>query len=195
MPFDMGGLGDMLGNMFLPNTYGAGAGPPSHQGAPNPMTPPLWRPQNNLDDPLRPQSFNERYYDGTRAALPQPQLEREPLPNVQLQRPALPNVQLERMPLPQPPQLERAPLPQPPPLQRAPLPNVQLERPALPNVAPSLPMTPPGGGIQGMINHPFVQSILADPRKMQAAMSTPAAQSMLQDPRAMAYLSQMLQGR
>jgi len=157
MPFEPGGLGDMLGRAFLPNTYGPGAGPPSPQGAPNPMTPPLWRPQNNLDDPLQPLPYT-----------PPPTM---PPPEQLMQR-------------------GPAPVPSAPPGQMMqPMPQ------AIPPVAPKLPMTPPGGGIQGMINHPFVQSILADPQKMQAAMQTPAVQGMLQDPRAMAYLQQMLQGR
>jgi len=193
---DMGGLGDMLGKMFLPNTYGPGAGPPSPQGAPNPMTPPLWRPQNNLDDPLLQR---QPYTPPPTMPPPEELMQRGPAPVPS----APPGGMLDRVfggvksLLPQgrePDPGVAAPMPMPPgPLgvfeQRA------REREAIPSVAPKLPMTPPGGGIQGMINHPFVQSILADPRKMQAAMNTPTVQAMLQDPQAQAYLQHMLQGR
>jgi hypothetical protein len=45
------GVMDALMRFFLPNTYNGGT---PQEGAPNPMTPPLWRDPNNLDDPLNP---------------------------------------------------------------------------------------------------------------------------------------------
>jgi len=198
MPFEPGGLGDMLGSMFLPNTYGPGAGPPSPQGAPNPMTPPLWRPQNNLDNPLNPQ------YQSPPPAAPPGGGILDKIKGLLPQGPPDPRIPpIEGNPWGPPVRSTQSPLGEMDRRAQMREANAMPEDPRIaayrqqqvPPVAPKLPMTPPGGGIQGMLQNPMVQDILSDPRKMQAAMQTPAAQSMLQDPRAMAYLQQMLQGR
>jgi len=48
---DDDGTMDTLMRFFLSNTYKGGT---PQVGAPNPMTPPLWRDPQNIDDPLNP---------------------------------------------------------------------------------------------------------------------------------------------